>query len=235
MIKLSNTWHIPDGELPDAIDRYYLDVYVPGIRRLPRLRRHVVLKAIPVDDLLPGLLGIHSDKPRVWRGEDLWFDSYADLDDAMASDEWKSILAGGFLLSISGLQTDVFDIVEEYRAEEKLSRTNSETFNYVVDRGTWHIPDGREISNIDRYYFDIHVPNVRRLPSLHRHVVLKSAAWPVGRNPRTWRGADCWKDLGKLDEDAICDTEDDFSMLIAGLEFDRFSVESEWVADSVTE
>ena len=54
MIKLSRTWHIPDAELPDSIDRVYVDSHVPLVRRVPGLRRHVVLKAIQLPATVKG-------------------------------------------------------------------------------------------------------------------------------------------------------------------------------------
>ena len=69
MIKLSGTWHVPDGTPTEANDQHYFDVHVPNVRRLPKLLRHVVLKATPFPD---------DTHTRCWRGAEIWFDSQAE-------------------------------------------------------------------------------------------------------------------------------------------------------------
>lgn len=234
MIKLSSTWHIPDSELPDVIDRYYFDVHVPNVRRLPNLRRHVVMKAVPVGaGMMRGFLE-SGEYPRIWRGEDIWFDNREEFEAATDSSEWKSIAVDGLFSMVAGAQSDLFEVAEEYRISEESIECKVAQIEYIVDRGTWHVPDQEEPDDIDRHYFDIHVGNVRRLPSIRRHVVMKSASWPAGRNPRCWRGADCWKDSSKVDEDQKFEIDDGYIPLLAGLEFDRFRVQEEWISDSAS-
>jgi uncharacterized protein (TIGR02118 family) len=106
MIKLSGTWHVPDGTSVEDNDRHYFAVHVPNVRRLPKLRRHVVLKAIQFPE------GTHT---RCWRGAEIWFDNQEDFDAAMASPEWQAIVDDGFMPSVAGLIIDVFDVEEEFR------------------------------------------------------------------------------------------------------------------------
>jgi uncharacterized protein (TIGR02118 family) len=105
MVKLQGTWHIPEGKSPEEIDRHYFDVHVPNVRALPKLRRHVVLKAVPGAD------GSHA---ATWRGAEIWFDNREDFDAAIASPEWATIAADGFMPSVAGLHIDVFDVEEEW-------------------------------------------------------------------------------------------------------------------------
>jgi uncharacterized protein (TIGR02118 family) len=105
VIKLSGTWHVPDGTSTEENDRHYFDVHVPNVRRLPGLKRHVVIKAIEFPE------GTH---PRCWRGAEIWFDSKADFEHAMASPEWQAIVDDGFMPSVAGLVIDVFDVEEEW-------------------------------------------------------------------------------------------------------------------------
>ncbi len=227
MIKLSGTWHIPDGKTAEDIDPHYFAVHVPNVRRLPELRRHVVLRAIDWPE------GTHA---ACWRGADIWFDTREDFDAAIASPEWAAIEADGFMPSVAGLKIDVFEVEEEFmlpgaappgRPQEGATTTKL--------RGTWHIPNGVSPEDIDPHYFSVHVPNVRSLPKLARHVVLKAVEWPAGANPGCWRGAETWAD-SKQNFDAQIDSgewktieADGFMPSVAGLHIDVFSVEEEWV------
>jgi uncharacterized protein (TIGR02118 family) len=108
MIKLVGTWHIPDDQTPEDIDPHYFAVHVPNVRALPKLRRHVVLKAAPTPE---------GGKLRTWRGAEIWFDNREDFDAAIASPEWATIAADGFMPSVAGLEIDVFEVEEEYRPD----------------------------------------------------------------------------------------------------------------------
>lgn len=105
MIKLSGTWHVPDGTPTADNDSHYFAVHVPNVRRLPKLARHVVLKAIPFPE---------GTFTRCWRGAEIWFDSKADFDAAMLSPEWQAIVDDGFMPSVAGLIIDVFDVEQEW-------------------------------------------------------------------------------------------------------------------------
>lgn len=106
--------------------------------------------------------------------------------------------------------------------------------------GTWHVPDGTSPVENDRHYHGVHVPNVRRLPKLQRHVVLKSVEWPVGAHPRCWRGAEIWFE-SRGDFDAAMESpewqaivDDGFMPSVAGLVIDVFHVEHEWTPEEAT-
>jgi uncharacterized protein (TIGR02118 family) len=68
---LSGIWQVPAAETPPEVDPIYLEVHVPNVRRLPRLRRHTVMKAVE----WPA-----GDHPRAWRSAEIRFDSRADFD-----------------------------------------------------------------------------------------------------------------------------------------------------------
>ncbi|MGE4425533.1 MAG: EthD family reductase [Solirubrobacteraceae bacterium] len=106
MIKLVGTWHIPDEKTPAEIDRLYFDVHVPNVRALPKLSRHVVLRAVETPE---------GGETRTWRGAEIWFENREDFDAAIASPEWQTIADDGFMPSVAGLEIDVFDVEEEYR------------------------------------------------------------------------------------------------------------------------
>ena len=108
MIKLSGTWHVPDGVSTEEIDTHYFSVHVPNVRRLPKLTRHVVLKAVEFPP------GTHT---RCWRGAEIWFDSRADFDAAIDSPEWAAVEVDGFMPSVSGLMIDVFHVEHEWTPE----------------------------------------------------------------------------------------------------------------------
>ena len=105
MVKLQGTWHIPEGMPPEEIDKHYFGVHVPNVRALPKLRRHVVLKGVP---------GASGEYASAWRGAEIWFDNREDFDAAIASPEWATIAADGFMPSVAGLHIDVFDVEEEW-------------------------------------------------------------------------------------------------------------------------
>ena len=106
MVKLQGTWHIPEGMSPEEIDKHYFGVHVPNVRALPKLRRHVVLK---------GVSGAGGEYASAWRGAEIWFDNREDFDAAIASPEWATIAADGFMPSVAGLHIDVFDVEEEWK------------------------------------------------------------------------------------------------------------------------
>jgi uncharacterized protein (TIGR02118 family) len=105
MIKLAGTWHIVAGDDPEAVDRHYFDVHIPNVRRLPKLRRHVVLKAI--GDAANG-------HPACYRSAEIWFDTREDFEAAMASPEWRAIAEDGFMPMVGGLEIVVYDVEEEW-------------------------------------------------------------------------------------------------------------------------
>lgn len=108
MIKLVGTWHIPDAETPEAIDKHYFGVHVPNVRALPKLRRHVVLKATETPE---------GGKLRTWRGAEIWFDNREDFDAAIASPEWQTVAEDQFMPMVAGLEIDVFEVEEEFRPD----------------------------------------------------------------------------------------------------------------------
>ena len=105
MIKLAGTWHIGAGNDVEAIDRHYYNVHVPNVRRLPKLKRHVIGKAISDGE------GGH---PAAYRTAEIWFENRQDFDAAMESPEWQTILEDGFMPSVYGLEVIVYDIEAEW-------------------------------------------------------------------------------------------------------------------------
>lgn len=229
MIKLSGTWHIPEGRNQEDIDAHYFGVHVPNVRRLPRLGRHVVLKAI---DWPEGALAA------CWRGADIFFDDHDDFEAAIASPEWAAIEADGFMASVAGLVIEVFEVEDEFIGPGAPRPGGAPPGSTVTClRGTWHIPNGKTPEQIDPHYFGVHVPNVRSLPALARHVVLKTIEWPTGAHPRSWRGAETWATTREDFDTQIGSHEwatvevDGFMPSVAGLHIDVFEVEDEWVPE----
>ena len=109
MIKLVGTWHIQAGDDPAEIDRHYFGVHIPNVRRLPKLRRHVVARAISD--------ATGTGKPACYRQAEIWFDNREDFDAAMASPEWQAIAEDGFMPSVAGLEIVVYDVEEEWGRE----------------------------------------------------------------------------------------------------------------------
>ncbi|MGH2939487.1 MAG: EthD family reductase [Solirubrobacterales bacterium] len=110
MIKLVGTWHIPDTRTPEKIGAHYFAVHVSNLRALPKLRRHVVPKATetPEGGELP-----------TWRGAEVGSDNREDFHAAIASPEWTKIAADGFMPLVAGLETDVFEVEEEFKPDEQ--------------------------------------------------------------------------------------------------------------------
>jgi uncharacterized protein (TIGR02118 family) len=228
VIKLSGTWHVPDGVSPEEIDAHYFGVHVPNVRRLPKLTRHVVLKSI---DFPTGT------NPRCWRSAEIWFDSRADFDAAIDSPEWAAVEVDGFMPSVGGLIIDVFDVEDEYLpagGPPPFAKPGGDKVKLI---GTWHVPDTLSPPDIDDHYFAVHVPNVRRLPKLERHVVLRAVEWPAGTHTRCWRGAEIWFDSRADFDAAIGSPEwaavevDGFMPSVGGLVIDVFHVEHEWTPE----
>jgi uncharacterized protein (TIGR02118 family) len=74
MVKMS-VMYVGQPINPAAFDAYYWNTHLPTVRKWPAIRRIVVAKGAPGDEL--------------YQVADLWFDSRADLDVALASPERK--------------------------------------------------------------------------------------------------------------------------------------------------
>jgi uncharacterized protein (TIGR02118 family) len=74
MVKMS-VMYVGQPINPAACDASYWDTHLPTVRKWPGIRRILVAKGAPGDEL--------------YQVADLWFDSRADLDVALASPERK--------------------------------------------------------------------------------------------------------------------------------------------------
>jgi uncharacterized protein (TIGR02118 family) len=102
---LSGIWQVPAEKLPEEVDPVYLDVHVPGVRALPRLRCHTVMRAVewPAGEI-----------PRAWRSAEIRFGSLADFDAAFATPQYEGIRSDGFNASVAGPDVDIYSVVEEW-------------------------------------------------------------------------------------------------------------------------
>jgi uncharacterized protein (TIGR02118 family) len=102
----------------------------------------------------------------------------------------------------------------------------------------WHLPAGADVDAVDKHYFEVHVPGVRKVPGLARHVVAKSLPFAEGTQPSCYRVAEIWFDTQEDFETAMTSpewqavTEDGYDALIGGLQSILFTVEDEWTAGS---
>jgi uncharacterized protein (TIGR02118 family) len=103
---LSGIWQVPAAAVPATVDPIYLEVHVPGVRALPRLQRHTVMRAIDWPD------GEHS---RAWRSAEIRFDSLADFDSVFDTPQYDGIRRDGFNASIAGPDVDIYAVEEEWR------------------------------------------------------------------------------------------------------------------------
>lgn len=103
---LSGIWQVPAGKLPEEVDPIYLDVHVPGVRALPRLRCHTVVRAL---DWPSG------QAARAHRSAEVRFDSPEDFDEVFASPAYDAIRNDGFNASVAGPDVDIYAIEDEWR------------------------------------------------------------------------------------------------------------------------
>jgi len=95
--------------------------------------------------------------------------------------------------------------------------------------GTWRIPAGADQQEIDRYYLEVHVPNVRRMPKLKRHVFGRAIESEAGSEPGDLRFAECWFATEADLVAAMREVEsDDFMKSVVDLSRIVFEVEGEW-------
>jgi uncharacterized protein (TIGR02118 family) len=96
--------------------------------------------------------------------------------------------------------------------------------------GTWRIPAGADQQEIDQYYLEVHVPNVRRMPRLQRHVFGRTLVSDPGRDPVELRFAECWFATEDDLTAALNAVEPDgFTELVGNLSRTIFNVEEEWL------
>jgi hypothetical protein len=104
---LSGIWQVPAGLTPAEVDPVYLDVHVPGVRALPRLRRHTVMSAVDWPS------GAYS---RAHRSAEIRFASRADFDAVFDTEQYDRIRHDGFNASVAGPDVDIYAIGEEWVA-----------------------------------------------------------------------------------------------------------------------
>lgn len=103
---LSGIWQVPAGQVPAEVDPVYHDVHVPGVRALPGLRCHTVMKAIDWP------AGEHS---RAWRSAEIRFDSLEDFDATFDTPAYEAIRQDGFNASVAGPDVDIYAVDEDWR------------------------------------------------------------------------------------------------------------------------
>jgi uncharacterized protein (TIGR02118 family) len=104
---LSGIWQVPAGNLPEEVDPVYLDVHVPGVRALPRLRCHTVMRAL---DWPAG------EASRAHRSAEVRFDSLEDFDQVFALPAYDAIRKDGFNASVAGPDVDIYAVEDEWRS-----------------------------------------------------------------------------------------------------------------------
>ena len=102
---LSGIWQVPAQKLPEEVDAVYLDVHVPGVRALPGLRCHTVMRAVEWPS---------GEIPRAWRSAEIRFASQADFDAAFSTPQYEGIRSDGFNASVAGPDVDIYSVVEEW-------------------------------------------------------------------------------------------------------------------------
>jgi len=230
MIVVIRSWGVAHDDDPSGVDRRYLEAYVPLLRRVPRLRRHVVLRGVAA----PGTIADTADDvDPTRRGDDLWFDDFDDLEAALTSAEWKAAEETEFFLSVVGPRLELAEILDEHLTSDSCAPGALPGGASIVLRSNWDIPTREDAASIDEYYAAVHVPNVRRIPGLHRHVVMRATESPSIPTAGWWRGADCWYDSRKdfeADREAHERTRNDgFAALTTGIAFEYSIVAEEWI------
>jgi hypothetical protein len=104
-IALCGIWQVPSHLTPDQVDPVYLDVHVPGVRRLPRLRRHTVMR---------GLGWPAGQWPWAYRSAEIRFAAMEDFTATFGSPAYEGIRSDGFTASICGPDVDIYVIEEEW-------------------------------------------------------------------------------------------------------------------------
>jgi len=102
---LSGIWQVPAQQLPAEVDSVYLDVHVPGVRQLPGLQCHTVMKAIDWP------AGEHA---RAWRSAEIRFDSLEAFDATFDTPPYEGIRRDGFNASVAGPDVDIYYVEEEW-------------------------------------------------------------------------------------------------------------------------
>jgi uncharacterized protein (TIGR02118 family) len=225
-VKLRITWNVSGAALPGASDAAYREVRLPAVRSLPGLLRHTLVRF---------LQDARGGPPSWWRGEELWFANRDELDRAVASEEWASVGDVAFCGLVSGPRIDAFLIEEEFVPHGAEGRGPVQGTPAVTAlTGAWQVPAHQTPDEVDPIYLNVHVPNVRNLPRLRCHTVMRAFDWPVGEHARYWRSAeirfasleDFTAVFGAPEYDAI--RHDGFNRSVAGPDVDIFTVEQEW-------
>ncbi len=223
MIRLRATWHIPGDGSAAAADSAYDGSHTFAARRLPGIRRHESLRALP---------GAAGGNPGFWRGEHLDFEDAQALAAAESAPDWAVAWGQEFAAATAGLRIDAFDIVEEYEPPGAEPPPVGGTVTALS--GCWQVPARLSPADVDAVYLDVHVPGVRRLPRLRRHTVLLARNWPTGKYARCWRSAEI-RFASQDDFRAVFDTaaydalrHDGFNVSVSAHEVDVYLVDDSW-------
>lgn len=102
---LTGLWQVPPGSSTEDADAVYFTRHVPGVRALPLLVRHTVMKALPWP---PG------EHARFWRSAEIRFASRDDFEATFRSPAYDKIRVDGFNAAVVGPEVDIFAIEEEW-------------------------------------------------------------------------------------------------------------------------
>lgn len=105
VIGLAGLWQVPPASNIEDVDGVYFSKHVPGVRALPGLVRHTVMKAQPWP---PG------EHARFWRSAEIRFASQDHFDAAFRSPAYDAIRVDGFNAAVVGPEVDIFAIEEEW-------------------------------------------------------------------------------------------------------------------------
>jgi uncharacterized protein (TIGR02118 family) len=224
-VKLRATWNPLAGEPMEPVERLRLFSHLPRLQSLDGLRRLNQLRFIG---------NVRGGPPRWWRGEELYFDDVAALDEAVASAAWREAWSGRFGPAISAPRFDLFAVEEEFVPPGLPPAPPDAEISALS--GIWQVPADKLPAEVDPIYHDVHVPGVRRLPGLRCHTVMRALDWPDGQIARAHRAAEIRFDSREDFEQAFASSaydavrNDGFNLSVAGPDVDIYRVEDEWRA-----
>jgi len=110
----------------------------------------------------------------------------------------------------------------------------------IIVTHLWWLPDGASVEEYDERYFKYHVPLVRCLPGIRRHVLLRihdriRNEYLFGAQPPWWRGEDYWFDsqtdlMEAYNSPEWHDIRNGYFASVAGLQIDVAEVEEEYLS-----
>jgi uncharacterized protein (TIGR02118 family) len=163
MIKLVSLWNLPHDVAVDKFERYYFDIHVPAIRKIPGQRMYFISRVRP------------SKRRQVpyYRMAEEYFDDYEALKQSLDSPEAKAAFSDTHFLKLMKDPMQFVAQEEEIQLQQETGSAGVRQARAVKFVSYWNLRPEVSEDEFEQIYYQVHVELTRRLPEISRYVVSK--------------------------------------------------------------